>query len=176
MGFRPKLIFLRRNARANAISLLRKNSVPERTVVGKRHVIAPGDNPYLPVFGVKELSDFQLCYWYCLEMHLRHELYQQICKDMELLYVALETEDLNNPERLKSMARTINLVGSRTDLSVFDGPEITKISNAIAEDKRVVLNFDVDNEIADLENKLGKPASIDEAYRRIETIKRTVGA
>ncbi|MFT6286160.1 MAG: hypothetical protein ACJA09_000903 [Alcanivorax sp.] len=175
MGFRPKLIFLRRNAHANAISLLRKNCVPGRTLAGKRYVISPGDNPYLPLAAAQELSDFQLCYWYCLEMHLRHELYQKVCREMGILSAALHTEDLNFPERLKSMARAIGLVESETDLSSFDSPEINRVVNAAAKHKRVGLDFDVEDQASQVEQRLGKPASIEEVYRRIETIKRRVG-
>ena len=175
MGFRPKLIFLRRDARANAISLLRKNAVPGRTLAGKRYLIAPSDNPYLSLATAQGLSDFQLCYWYCLEMHLRHELYQKVCQEMKIQSAALHTEDLNFSERLKSMVRAIDLVELETDLYSFDGPEINRVINAVAKHKQVGVGFDVEDQVSQLEGRLGKPASIDDALRRIEVTKRRIG-
>jgi len=172
MGFRPSLVFQRREARANALSLLRKNSVPGRTRVGRRYVISPSDNPYLPIADAKSLSNFQLCYWYVLEMHLRDDLYRQVCQALGVSFFRLEVEDLNNPEKLKSMARDLNLVKSERELDVFDYGDIGKVVNAVPSPKRVPPKFDMDAEVAECEARLGTPASAEAVFQRIETMKR----
>ena len=75
LGFRPDLIELRREPRAVASSLLALDTIPGRTLAGVKYYLSPWDGPglLLPLEerAARELSDYQLCYWYCLEMEAR---------------------------------------------------------------------------------------------------------
>jgi len=72
LGFKADVIVLRRPARDVALSYWRKGSIPGRTEDGLRYFAKP-DDPLtrLPMSDWQDLTDYQLCYWYCLETEHR---------------------------------------------------------------------------------------------------------
>jgi hypothetical protein len=77
LGLRPDLVVLTRPARQVASSLLRLGSVPGRTPDGLRWYLSPDDPGVLPLPGRERLTDYQLCYWYCLEIERRAARYEE---------------------------------------------------------------------------------------------------
>lgn len=73
LGQVPELIVLRRDARAVARSLWQLESIPGRSLRGVRYYLSPWDPNHLPVDleRARRWSDYQLCYWYCLEIEAR---------------------------------------------------------------------------------------------------------
>ncbi len=71
LGVVPDAIVLRRSHRAVASSLARLETVPGRTPRGVRFLVAPTDPGVLELPDWEELDDYQLCYWYCLEIERR---------------------------------------------------------------------------------------------------------
>jgi len=55
------LIYLKRDDRKTALSFYQLNDIPDRTETGKNWLLKSKDTP-------KEWSDYQMCYWYVLEM------------------------------------------------------------------------------------------------------------
>jgi len=78
----PKYVILKRNPREVAKSLFKMNSVPGRTFDALRHLVHPADPFVLPLFGWETLNDYQLCFWFAIEMERRqfyyHEMFNSI--------------------------------------------------------------------------------------------------
>lgn len=78
LGVVPDIIILRRNFREVATSLLRLNTVPARTKKGKKFLLQPDDAGVWQIPGWKQLTDYQLCYWYVLETERRSQYYARL--------------------------------------------------------------------------------------------------
>jgi hypothetical protein len=75
LGLRPRFILLSRPIEAIASSLFKMNVIPGRTPAGRLVLIAPSDPGVLPMPGWEQFSDYQLCYWYALEIERRQRFY-----------------------------------------------------------------------------------------------------
>ncbi len=74
----PELIILRREKRKVAKSLFELNTIPGRTPLAISYYLKPDDEGvYLPINNWHKLHDYQLCYWYCLEIEKRMEVYKE---------------------------------------------------------------------------------------------------
>lgn len=72
MGVRPILLAIRRSPRSVALSFLEKYSIPVRTWRGRQWLLHPeGPQALLPLPDWRNLTDYQLCFWYVLEMEER---------------------------------------------------------------------------------------------------------
>lgn len=73
LGPRFELVHLRREPRLVAKSLWRLGSIPGRSLLGVRYYLGPRDRVFLPLAPelAERASDYQLCYWYCLEIDAR---------------------------------------------------------------------------------------------------------
>ncbi len=80
LGILPDVIFLSREQRDVAKSLLRIGTIPERTENGRKYLLSPNDPDVLPISDWEELSDYQLCYWYTLETSRRTECYREFLR------------------------------------------------------------------------------------------------
>ncbi len=73
----PDLILLERDLREVAASFLRLQTIPGKSPNGLKFLLAPWDKTCLTTVKDWEgLNDYQLCYWYCLEMEERKKLYR----------------------------------------------------------------------------------------------------
>lgn len=102
LGFRPKIIFLRRPLRDVALSLMRIGSIPgrEKSKYQQRNISFLLDPISDPVF-VKidkwhKFSDYQRCFWYALEMEFREVYYKKLFDEVGLSYISIETPDLSD--------------------------------------------------------------------------------
>ena len=84
LGHRPSIIFLRRNAREVAMSLCQMRTVPARTRKGLHYLLQPDDPSCSPCEEWQSLSDYQLCYWYCLEIEKRQRVYADVSDKLSL--------------------------------------------------------------------------------------------
>jgi len=111
LGLRPELVHLRRDPRAVARSLLAMGTVPGRTFRGVKYYLSPGDANYLPVprLGERAFSDYQLCYWYCLEVEQRARAYSRL----GLVLHAVELEELSAAGGIAALGRRLALGGMR---------------------------------------------------------------
>lgn len=81
LGICPDLVLLKRPHRAVALSLYRLRTIPGRTDEGLRWYLSPSDPGVLPLPDWERLHDYQLCYWYCLEIERRQSLYRKLVRD-----------------------------------------------------------------------------------------------
>ncbi|MEO2069245.1 MAG: hypothetical protein ABGX27_07015 [Desulfurobacteriaceae bacterium] len=78
LGILPELIILRRERRKVAKSLFELDTIPGRTPLAIFYYLKPDDRGvYLPLANWQKLHDYQLCYWYCLEIEKRMEIYRE---------------------------------------------------------------------------------------------------
>lgn len=78
LGVVPELLHLVRAPRAVAASLLALGTVPGRTYKGVKYYLSPADAPLLPLAcPERELTDYQVCFWYCLEIAERARVYAE---------------------------------------------------------------------------------------------------
>ncbi len=75
LGIVPDLVLLHRDHREVASSLYQLHTIPGRTESGRSYYISPDDPVFLPLPGWQRLHDYQICYWYCLEMEQRRKRY-----------------------------------------------------------------------------------------------------
>lgn len=79
----PDLILLSRDSRDVSLSMVALDSVPERTINGRTYLISYLDSKSLTTLPTdKEYTDYQLCYWYCLEIAERQKHYKQLVESL----------------------------------------------------------------------------------------------
>ena len=71
------LVILRRDPVLVATSLFLLGTVPGRTQLGLQFLLSPSDPGVLPLENWQELHDWALCYWYCLEIERRAQVYKE---------------------------------------------------------------------------------------------------
>ena len=75
LGIVPDVVVLSRPHREVALSMWRREAAPGRTTAGNRYHLHPAAPSLLRLPKWRRLADYQLCYWYCLEMERRVEAY-----------------------------------------------------------------------------------------------------
>lgn len=89
----PDLIFLDRDFRKISLSNLSLRSIPGKSETGLKFYLAPWDKScFTRVTDWESLNDYQLCYWYCLEIEERKKLYSQLiqAKGGRTLFTSIE--------------------------------------------------------------------------------------
>lgn len=76
-GIVPDLFLLIRDKREVARSLYQIDTIPARTQLGNTWLLCPDDPDVVTIPDWQQLSDYQLCYWYCLETERRQHLHEQ---------------------------------------------------------------------------------------------------
>jgi hypothetical protein len=71
------LVILRRDPVLVATSLYLLGTVPARTQLGLQFLLSPSDPGVLPLENWQDLHDWALCYWYCLEIERRAQVYKE---------------------------------------------------------------------------------------------------
>jgi len=78
LGIVPDLIIHRRPARDVSLSMFKMGTIPGRSDKGLRFYLSPADPEVLELSDWQSLHDYQLCYWYCLEIEKRALYYRQL--------------------------------------------------------------------------------------------------
>ena len=94
LGHRPDLILLRRPHREVAMSMYRLGTIPGRTTKGLKWYLHPDDPGVLALPGWQELHDYQICYWYCLEIERRRQMYEQMIQALGGRVVSITLAEL----------------------------------------------------------------------------------
>lgn len=91
------LMAITRNHRDVALSLWRRRSIPGRTGRGcqfLRHPDAPSLRPLPRKERPERWTDYQLCYWHCLEVEARQKWLERVCRDQGRLFYWLAFDDI----------------------------------------------------------------------------------
>ena len=78
LGIVPDLIIHRRPPRDVALSMFRMGTIPGRSDKGLLFYLSPQDPGVLAMKDWEHLHDYQLCYWYCLEIERRARQYKEL--------------------------------------------------------------------------------------------------
>ena len=81
LGIVPALIWMRRPHRPVASSMFRGGTIPGRTQKGLQFYLSPDDPGVLACPDWQQLNDYQLCYWYCLEIEQRAKQYRRLYRE-----------------------------------------------------------------------------------------------
>ena len=109
LGFTPDLIILTRPHREVATSLCQLDTIPGRTKKGLRYYLAPDDPNVLPLPGWQTLHDYQLCYWYCLEIERRCVHYENMFLERRARVAKISLNDITTIFGLNRLVNQLDL-------------------------------------------------------------------
>ena len=109
LGVYPDLVLLRRNPRRIALSLHERNTIPGRTSTGTDYLVCPSDPGTLPLSLWEGMTDYQLCFWYALEIERRQHRYGDYMQQLGRKVCDVTANELHNPSRFLEMAETLSL-------------------------------------------------------------------
>lgn len=119
LGVIPKLIILRREPRAIALSLLERNTVPERTYRGLQFLLSPRDPTVLTLAGWRSMSDYQLLFWYALEIERRQLSYAKLVREHGGVAFEITAQELNSLDYFLEMAGGLDILKPSHDRTVL---------------------------------------------------------
>ena len=94
LGVVPDVIVLSRPHRQVAKSMHQIGTIPGRSSVADEFYLRPDDPDVLPLPGWEDLHDYQLCYWYCLEIERRQRLYAEMLTKRGASVVSFQLAEL----------------------------------------------------------------------------------
>ena len=113
MGIVPDVIILERASREISKSLFQLDTIPGRTEKALRFYLSPNDsNLFLRLPDWDQFNDYQLCFWYTLEILMRQKYYATVVKNMggNVAYTSIEElNKLKNVEKLFDNLALANL-------------------------------------------------------------------
>ncbi len=95
LGLVPDLILLSRPHREVALSLYQLGTIPGRTEKAMTYYLSPDDPGVLPLPGWVSMHDYQLCYWYCLEIERRSRHYEALFRERGARVTRIALAELN---------------------------------------------------------------------------------
>lgn len=105
MGLRPLFVILTRCSKDVAASLFSIGCVPERTDDGRLVLLGPTDPGVTPMHGWQSMSDYQLCYWYALEIARRQDFYESWLPGYGCEVTRISYQELADPQKILSLAK-----------------------------------------------------------------------
>jgi hypothetical protein len=106
----PDVVILDRNLRSVALSLMRLKTIPERTHGGRQWYIGPSaPTAILKVQDWRQWSDYQLCYWYALEVEALKVLLGNLIKSKGGRVCRIEINELAKWQGIKRLIRELDL-------------------------------------------------------------------
>ncbi len=109
LGVVPSLIWMRRPHRAVASSMYRGGTIPGRTPKGLRFYLSPEDPGTLPLPQWQELDDYQLCYWYCLEIERRALEYRAVYEKNNWLWTETSIAEISSMRGMRQLINDLDL-------------------------------------------------------------------
>jgi hypothetical protein len=111
LGHRPDLVLLRRPHREVAMSMYRLGTIPGRAPKGLKWYLHPDDPGVLELPGWQELHDYQICYWYCLEIERRRQHYESLIGGMGARVVSITLAELATLRGFMRLREELDLPG-----------------------------------------------------------------
>ena len=109
LGLRPKLIILRRPPSEVAWSLVERDTIPTRTPYGCLYLLDPRDPGVMPLPGWELMTDYQLCFWYALEIERRQLRYAGFAAQLGLPCFEVLQADLGKSDVFAGMMRALGI-------------------------------------------------------------------
>lgn len=111
----PNAIVLRRAPRAVAASWLTRDAIPGRNRRGLRLHVHPGDPGTLPLPRWWRATDYQLCFWYALEIECRQRTYSEAIAAAGGAVVDVTAVELHDPARFLALLDAVDLRADGAD-------------------------------------------------------------
>ncbi|MEO8602928.1 MAG: hypothetical protein ABI629_10155 [bacterium] len=115
LGIVPGVVLLRRHPRAVATSWLTRRAVPGRMKRGLRLHLHPADPGVLPYPHWGQATDYQLCFWYALEIERRQYAYAALLQRAGGTHVDVTADELHDGQRFLQVAETLGLLDAGAD-------------------------------------------------------------
>ena len=109
LGITPDLIILTRPHRQVAISMYQLNTIPGRTEKGLKYYLSPRDSGVLPLPEWQSLHDYQLCYWYCLEIERRSHRYERMFLERNARVVKIALDEVSTAPGFNRLLQQLDL-------------------------------------------------------------------
>jgi hypothetical protein len=113
IGVTPNLIVLRRAPRSIALSYLNRNAVPGRTALGMEYLLTPDDPEVLLLPNWRQMSDYQLLFWYAIEIERRQATYASLVTKRGGRVFDTTAEELYDAECFIQLATGLGILSSR---------------------------------------------------------------
>jgi hypothetical protein len=105
----PDIILLTRPYRRVALSFCRFGSIPGRTTQGLKYLLSPTDPDVLLLPNWQNMDDYQLCYWYCLEMERRSLKYSRLFSELGACVVKVSLDEITTVSGFENLLLGLNL-------------------------------------------------------------------
>lgn len=106
----PDLVCLDRDARKTAVSLLQLNTIPGRNWQGLKYLLSPDSNNLVTrLSGHETMSDYQLCYWYCLEIEQRKNAYKSLIQSKGGRCIHTSVDELRSETGFDALCKALYL-------------------------------------------------------------------
>jgi hypothetical protein len=109
LGVTPDIIILSRPHRAVALSHYHLNCIPGRTPLAQQFILNPNDPAVPPLPDWKSFSDYQLCYWYCLEIERRAAQYRDLFRTTGSRVVDISLQELTQTTGFQRLRTELEL-------------------------------------------------------------------
>ncbi len=124
------LVILRRDPVLVATSLYLLGTVPARTPLGLQFLLSPADPGVLPLANWQDLHDWALCYWYCLEIERRAQIYKERLAELGGRLLETSVGILKTDRGLSELLAFLN-----TDASTLSNPILLDRRKEVVNDK-----------------------------------------
>lgn len=104
-----RMIILNRDPRQVAKSHWRINAVPARSRKKQQFLLHPESPNVMKLPHWQSMTNYQLCYWYCLEIERRKPIYMEMCRANGLPVAEIHLNDLLDFDRFNLMCDELDL-------------------------------------------------------------------
>lgn len=124
----PDLICLDRDFRKTALSLFRLNIIPGRNWEGVKYLSYPDSKTLMTrLNGHENMSDYQLCYWYCLEIDQRKKAYKTLIESKGGRCIHTSIDKLRSEAGFEEFRKALDF----PELSAIGRRKLRKIQNRV---------------------------------------------
>jgi len=109
IGIIPDIIILKRSHREVALSLLQLKTIPGRTDKGLKFLLSPEDKDVIEIRNWHLLTDYQLCYWYCLEIERRQKSVEKYYLTTNSKIISITIDELSTIKGFKRLFEQFEL-------------------------------------------------------------------
>jgi hypothetical protein len=153
LGLVPDLVLLSRARRKIAVSLYRLGTIPARNEKALQFYLTPDDPHVVTAPDWQQWSDYQLCYWYVMEIERRQRIYGERILSLGGRVHACSLENLATRSGYCDMIRSLGLRGpSLLNWLKFYRSRNRKAGDFSAMKNQRVLPDDIENEERSIES------------------------
>jgi hypothetical protein len=161
LGITPDLILLSRPHREVAKSLWQLGTIPARTDNGRRFLLQPSDPVLLPMPQWQEMTDYELCYWYCLEIEKRQQVYADTIHQRGGRTVAITLREFQGLKGIQRLLAELALptlpLGAKARLALRKPPKVNEKAGRKAP-------WDLEAEVENMERRVRQRAGLPEDH------------